>query len=96
VAGRFFLVQEYKAKGYFGFGMRVVSGTKRVAERLLWAPRRDAGVGVVQASLHPPSVVSQPHDGSICFGELPSGPLSSADLILWCALKVLGLYLERP
>jgi hypothetical protein len=28
-----------------------------VAERLLWVPRRDAGVGVVQASLHHPNVV---------------------------------------
>jgi hypothetical protein len=48
--------------------MRAGSGTKRVAERLLWVPRRDAGVGVVQASLPHPSVVSQPHDASICFG----------------------------
>jgi hypothetical protein len=31
-------------------------------------PRRDAGVGAAQASLHHPSVVSQPHDASICFG----------------------------
>ena len=45
VSGRmiFFLALRYKAKGYFGFGMRVGSGTKWVAERLLWVPRRDAG-----------------------------------------------------
>jgi hypothetical protein len=34
VAGRFFLAQGFKAKGYFGFGMRVGSGTERVAERV--------------------------------------------------------------
>jgi hypothetical protein len=54
----FFLALGYKAKGYFGFGMRVGSGTKRVAERLLWIPRRDAGVGVVQA-------VVEGHDGRV-------------------------------
>lgn len=59
MAGRVFSAQEYWAKGYFGFGMHVGSGTKWVAERLLWVPRRDAGVGVVQASLHHPSVVGQ-------------------------------------
>jgi hypothetical protein len=68
VAGRFFSAQGYKAKGHFGFGMRVVSGTKWVAERLLWVPRRDAGVGVIHASLHHPSVVGRRHDASICFG----------------------------
>ena len=52
-----FLAQEYKAEGYFGFVMRVDSGMKWVA-----------GVDAAQASLHQPSVVSQPHDASICFG----------------------------
>jgi hypothetical protein len=33
-----FLAQEYKAEGYSGFGMRVGSWTKWVAERLLWYP----------------------------------------------------------
>ena len=78
MAGRFFSAQGYKAKGYFGFSMRVDSGTKRVTERLLWVPRRDAGVGVVQASLHHPNVVSQPHDASLCFeGTSVSSPYLS-------------------
>jgi hypothetical protein len=46
------------AKGYFGFGMRVGSGTNWLAERLLWAPRRDAGVGVVQG-------IVERHDGRV-------------------------------
>jgi hypothetical protein len=47
-----------------------------MAERLLWVSWSDAGVGVVQASLHHPSFVSQPHDASICFGgtSVPSRP----------------------
>jgi hypothetical protein len=34
----FFLAQEYKAEGYFGFVMRVDSGMKWIAERLLRYP----------------------------------------------------------
>ena len=37
------------AKGHSGFGMRVGSGMKWVAKRLLWVPRRDAGVSVVHS-----------------------------------------------
>jgi hypothetical protein len=43
----------------------------------LWVRRSDAGLDVIQVSLHHPSVVSQPHDASICF-VLPSCPFNGS------------------
>jgi hypothetical protein len=44
-----FSAQEYKPKSHSGLLMHEGNGMKWAANRILWVPRRDAGVGVVQA-----------------------------------------------
>ena len=69
-----FFGTEYKAKGYFGFGMRVAAGRNGLLTAFVGTPG-DAGVDVTQISLHHPSVIRRDVQQSFCatgpIGELP-------------------------